>query len=1111
MSGKGKRLNPFQHALERPDTYIGSIVTTNRETQTHHNGKIVTKRIKYNPGMFKCYEEIISNAIDNKWRSDEAGIEMSKIIVTADRETNEITVLNDGLDIPAERMSYEYTDPVTQKVTTDDLYPAELYFGYMLSGTNYDDSEDRKTSGKNGMGSKACNVFSKQFIIEHVDKDGRKFVQVYKNNLTERSTPKITKTKVKPYTKISFILDFERFKYPGIDDDLENLIHKTCFDTAMITNLPVTFNKSRIRVPDLTKYAKLYYGNTNMMHLSSDSGEVVMVDIRLESDDFLSADEPKHVSFVNGCYTKDGGVHVDAWRNAMVTPFVKKFNDKKKVKTTAKDVYPYIAVFVKCELDKPSFDSQTKDRLNSPKPTITNPTAADIDKMLKWPFVASLIEKLEMKNIMKLEAKEKKTTKRKTFGDKADDANEAGGSKAMQCTLYITEGLSAKSFVTSGKSAIPNGHDFIGAMALKGKLINVRNAPKKQVLENTEVGLIKDILGLRVGMDYRKDANFKTLRYGKVNILTDADDDGIHIRGLVLNFFYELYPTLVERGDFLEAMSTYVAVAKKGKTKEVFYSNPQYKRWEDANTDKKVDVKYYKGLGTSRPEDAKACFKDPQVVKYVTDGDEEMMMSLAFDKDETDERKRIICEERTEKDFVYQGSLSLSNFVNDQLIIYLKMCISRAVPSYIDGFKESQRKVFFGITKSKLKKSMDLERLAGAVKNITGYHHGGVSLQNTIVKMAQGFVGSNNIPLLIPDGQFGTRLMGGEDAAAPRYISTKLEEITKHMFSEIDYPLLEYRMEDNLLVEPKYFIPILPIVLINGAEGIASGYSTKIPCYNPVDIIRWINVWLKDRSRVAKLDPLKPWYRNFTGEIDVKGIKWSSTGRLQPMKKKNWWVVDELPIGVWTNKFKACLDDMINDKKTKNTVLEYKEYNTGNSVKFEIRVGKDFTPDIKANMKILHKNGSMSNMWLIDENGVPVKFNNPEEILDKFCHFRFGFYEKRKEYLERVWKIDLQKAENRFRFIRDVKDRKIDLYKEEEELEKELSNFDKVDDSYDYLLSIQMRSMTKKRMDELEKEIDSIKNKLENMQGSSASDLWMNDLTRFYEEYKKFLKTRTEE
>ena len=128
--------------------------------------------------------------------------------------------------------------------------------------------------------------------------------------------------------------------------------------------------------------------------------------------------------------------------------------------------------------------------------------------------------------------------------------------------------------------------------------------------------------------------------------------------------------------------------------------------------------------------------------------------------------------------------------------------------------------------------------------------------------MAQNFVGSNNINLLEPNGQFGTRLQGGKMQVAPRYIWTKLNKLTKLIFVPDDNPLLKYNLDDGQKVEPEWYIPIIPLVLVNGTEGIGTGFSTKVPSHNPLDIISNINNILDGN----KYSPMKPWFKNFTGK-----------------------------------------------------------------------------------------------------------------------------------------------------------------------------------------------------------------------------------------------------
>lgn len=1154
MANKGQRLNPFQHALKRPDTYIGSVKTVNREAWVYDDEKnvIIKKKVKYNPGLLKLVEEIISNAIDNKWRSQKKNVEMKAIEITADKESGKITVWNDGYFISAIKQEYSYTDPSNQKVTKDELYPAELFFGYMLAGTNYDDDEERKTSGRNGMGAKAANVFSKSFVVEHTDpENGKKFVQEYKDNVTWRSEPKVTSYKSKTgYTQISFIPDFKYFNYEGIDNDLFSLIKKASYDCAMITGLNVVFNGEKIKVNTLAKYAKLYFpdGN-NMLSLETKDGDECVIVERMSDKD--ETDGSDHVSFVNGILTRGGGVHVDAWENAFFPALVKAFNarkpkkgEKSVLKTSAKQLYPYFVIFIRCELTNPTFDSQTKDKLNGPeKINVSKPEAAQLAKVLKWDFVSLLEDKLAAKADRAAARKEGNTGAILRFGAKLEDANWAGGKNSKDCTLLITEGLSAKTLAMTGIAAV-KGQDKFGAYAIKGKFINVQNASIREINESEEVNHLKKILGLRSSVDYSKDENFSSLRYGQVWFFADADDDGIHIRGLLLNFFYTQFPSLLNRNYIHSLSSPVIKVTKSPKVILSFYSNPDYKKWQKESTGKEV-VKYYKGLGTFKAGDAKELLEIPKVITYMLEGDEKEYMELGFNSSASDWRKEWITrdmpqdekeEKKEEENFTYEGEMSISLFVDSQLIIYHKMVLRRAIPSVFDGFKEAQRKVFFGILQKRLKKPEQVARLRGTIGEKAVYHHGEKSLDGTIINMAQGFVGSNNIPLLVNEGQFGTRILGGEDAAASRYIYTMLEKISEVLFPEVDENLLSYMMEENTPIEPEFYVPILPMVLVNGTDGIASGYMTHVPCYNPIELVEWIKTWLKNRESTKKLKKLVPWYRNFKGTMEIVKMKtkkenaigWRSKGILEKGEGKEsaWWHIRELPIGLWTGKFKEYLEDLSSytDKKTgKKTTLitDMKTYNTPNTVHFMIKPSKDFIPDMDTagNLKCMQKTTSLGNMVLLNKFGYPIRYNSPEAILEEFCPTRLTMYERRKNMLLKQWALELEKEGNRYKYVKAVVDKVLVMNQEDEKLEadmiklglKKLPHGAKEDPSFEYLLSMQMRSMTQRKLEELQKEVDSTKKKINDMKGKSGSDLWIQELDDFMKAYEKFIKTRNDD
>ena len=535
---------------------------------------------------------------------------------------------------------------------------------------------------------------------------------------------------------------------------------------------------------------------------------------------------------------------------------------------------------------------------------------------------------------------------------------------------------------------------------------------------NKVITEVKQVLGLRSGLDYTRDEFFETLRYGKAWLMMDRDDDGLHIQGLLLNFFYREFPTLLQRG-FVSGFNTAVVQIqfkvpreKKLGTKR-FYTNSEYLSWLKTDEHQEMakyikGTKYYKGLGTIEPKDAPIYFEDPKIVDFTYKGKKEKTMELGFGEkqEDKDDRKKWI-KHRLEKeseghDFggtVYEGDLSIKEFVNDQLILYHKISIRRAIPCIYDGLKDCQRKALYSALKRKYSKQVKFVVAAGNVIADTAYHHGDDSLREAMVKMGQGFVGSNNIPYFVNAGEYGSRMLGTSDVkthASPRYLFFKMEEIVKTIFPEDDFPLYNQLEEDGDLLEYSYFVPILPMLLVNGSNGIASGFSTDIASYNPDDLVQWIRTWLQDRdedtNEVENLDPLVPWYNGFKGKIYLTNYtratiaesilegedkiyikhdkpKWVSEGILEEgtgakvthqgkvvMKSdKGWWHIRELPIGLWTADFKEWLDylEFGTTEGKKRKKLEVKclssvlDYNKANKVHFMIKRTKDYIPDFE--------------------------------------------------------------------------------------------------------------------------------------------------------------------
>ena len=269
-----------------------------------------------------------------------------------------------------------------------------------------------------------------------------------------------------------------------------------------------------------------------------------------------------------------------------------------------------------------------------------------------------------------------------------------------------------------------------------------------------------------------------SLRYGSIMIMTDQDHDGSHIKGLIINFIHHFWPSLLKLEGFIKEFVTPIIKVTKGpQTIQSFFTIPEYENWATDKNLKQFKIKYYKGLGTSTTKEAKEYFNaiaDHQIEFEYHDNDDDEHIKLAFAKALADKRKEWLETYDPVNTFVdhSQPTLRYKDFVNKELILFSVADCARSIPSICDGLKPGQRKIIFACFKRKLTSEIKVAQLSGYVAEHSAYHHGEVSLQTTIVSLAQRFVGSNNINLLMPNGQFGTRVAGGKDAASARYIFT---------------------------------------------------------------------------------------------------------------------------------------------------------------------------------------------------------------------------------------------------------------------------------------------------------------------------------------------------
>ena len=942
--------------------------------------------------------------------------------------------------------------------------------------------------------------------------------------MSETQKPKVTSTRlVKGYTQVTWTPDFERLELVGYTRDIVQLYTRHVLDAAMLSGVSVYLNGKIISVKSLSQYAALYATPTNEKLLIKTDDCTVLV---------TPSSDAQVVSFVNGMYTRQGGQHVDAWSKAIFRPIVEKFNSKggksknKTPKITIADVRQFFRLFIVCKVVRPEFDGQEKNKLESPgvKATVKK---SQISSILKWSVMDNIEDIIRAKEIVTLKKAEGKKSVRVAG---LDPANNAGGKQSHLCSLYLTEGLSAKTFAAAGLQIEVygrSGRDWFGILPVTGKILNVRNSTPTSIASNKVMVSIIQTLGLKHETDYRIESNFRTLNYGRVIVLADADVDGIHIEGLFINVIHTLFPTLFERDEpYVVSMKTPIARVFRGRSKDLlFYDERRFDEYISQATTK-VNSKYYKGLGTTREEDVPDTF-GLKMVEFTNDDQSSTNMNKVFNEKYADARKEWLgrydpntylfsLDDQGEK-----CNMTISNFLNGEMIKFSHQDNRRSIPNSIDGLKEGQRKILYAVRKKKLNfngKSLKVAQLSGYTAEHSNYHHGEQNLQETIVGMASGFPGTNNIPLLYPDGGFGTRLEGGKDAASARYIFTKKEALTDYIFRVEDDPLLTPVNDDGNNVQPEYYIPIIPMILVNGSVGIGTGWSCKVPCFNPLEIINSIREWIVNDGEVMLEDPdtgeefcllpeLVPWYRGFKGEIeDVGDHRFKTKGVLERGKKSDTVEITELPIGVWTNRFKETCETLIASKKLNSL----KNYSTTQSVHFILRESPDGLICNSKNMK-LHSYLLTSNMVLFDSDCQLRKFKTPQEIIDSFCKVRLIYYDLRKKYQVNALKQKLQMLGNKERFITEVTNKTLSVMEQEEvktisDMEEKGYDKDFQDDTYNYLLRLPIRVFTTDKVKELKDDIESLKKDLDTLQKTGIEDMWLKELKELEREYKKWIK-----
>ena len=1146
MPSEYEVLSQLEHVLRRPEIYLGSTEMVTTTDYLYLGGRLIPTVVTYSPAVLKLFEELLANAIDDTRR--DSGCRVVKVNI--DAEMGEFSIYNDG-NIPVRKQAIQNNKEDGENI---EMYIPEIIFGVLNSGSNFDDSKQRLVAGQNGMGAKLANIFSRLFSIEVEDvTNGLKLQKTWRQNMQLADPTKVQRIrpgKKRGYVNIKCAPELARFGIEASQStEWQNtcaVIHRKVIEAAMLTGkqVKVYYNGALLKVNGFKDYVKMITKEDTPLYGSFNDWNIAVAQRRPHHRD---------VSFVNGIETPEGGTHIDYVRGQLFDYISAK--EKRCEGLTLKMFRDYFFVCVEAVVENPKFSSQSKVKLvtssksfkNIFSPKTSSSFKAFCQKVATSKIATNLIaacsEKAETA-IQKADRRNNNQSKKKSLRhiEKLDDANFAGTTNAHKCILVLTEGDSAKTMVRSGLEK--RDMDYFGTFPLKGKLINARMATEKQFHDNVEVQHIKQILGLEHGKKYE---SLKQLRYGKLLIAADADVDGIHIKALVLNMIQAQWPELISLG-FVSALLTPVIKAshRTRKVAEEFYTEAEFEKWKAVTLPPTGSgewfIKYYKGLGTSTTQEAKVLFKNYKDHVYTftdveelngntqsiqsgcaTGGDNadaqtfgiqlgggkspktrgERALDLAFSKENVGERRKWILQEQETRsggiDYKGRTMIDIAIFVNRELIKYSIADTRRALPHVIDGLKTVQRKVIFTCLRRKLydkrgdKAGIKLTQVAGAVIECAAYHHGDASLHSTITGLAQGFMGSNQMPLLEPIGQFGTRLHGGKDAASPRYISTYLSPLARDIFSMVDEQLLAYEEDDGKKVEPTFFVPILPMILLNGAVGIATGFSTFIPTFEIKGVLENVKRLLENRD--ADLEPMKVGFSGFRGSIEqLSPHSWLSRGVAELSQAGHRVHVTELPLYTWTTPYKQWLNscEWIEDVVDRSSEAD---------VDIVIIVSTPFQEESDMYRRLrLCTRISTANMNAFNTEGRIHKYESAEAILREFVECRLVFFQKRKSFIEEGIQHKLVICTNKMRFISEVvggtllvntrKSKMVEHLKEKQYYSDSEKEKEGGDSGFSYLFSLPMHSLTTEYIEKLEREVQELKNELHYYSNSSEVDLY---------------------
>ena len=1052
-------LNYNQHVKLRTGMYVGSkeITENNIWILNKETNELQKQVLKYSIAMYGIIDEIIVNGIDHIQRTSaiKGKNKCDTIKLNFNKDTGVISVWNNGEGI------------IVEKFKDQDYYIPEMIFSKEMSGSNFSSDDSKISAGMNGSGAKITNILSKEFIVETTDlKNKLNYYQKFENGNEIKNPPiinkltKVEKDKKNPFTKITFLIDYKFFNKNGYNNDLANVLEKILYTRMSYVSvycgskIKIYYNDEELQTKCLYDLSKLLLDESDIIKCqlyNKNDKKLNPIDINIGIYD--CQDSQESIALLNGLMVNQG-THI-RFINKLILENLKSKLEKKlkdKVKITNKLISNYLFIFFSGNLTNPDYKNQSKSELSVSESRFKDyefepKVYKKIWEKLETEFDRIYLDKISKENVTK------KTSKLKGI-QFYDGALKAGTKDGSNCTLFVTEGLSASSCIDRGLCSNKSlGYNYYGIYSIKGVPLNARKEieykeikkngkieyiidKKKKLMENERLNSLIKVLNLNYSYSYdlseEGNKEFQTLRYGNIIISADMDLDGGNICSLLLTYFNIFFPNLFKRNIIKVFLTPLIRAHPKDSKKfiEEFYTDDDYNKWLEKNNMKDYNIKYIKGLSGHSKKEVEQLFKNlnKNVYTFNLDDPSKEYFEIFYGID-PDKRKKILSvedeyhepnlEEKLKKHEIscsYQLNVNTKEFQLDN--------IERKMGHMVDGLNPSRRKILAGSMKKFKQSNSEVKvfQLGGFVSESMSYHHGSDSLNKTIINMAQDFPGGRNFPLLLPIGDFGNRKIGGDAAGAPRYIESKLnKKLTDYLFPSIDNDLLEYNVVDGQICEPKYFIPILPTILLEDISLPATGWRISMFARDLDQVINNVKGLIQDETYKVKE------MKYFKNKFKIKEIKNKNINMLVgtykiPSNTKDVVIVTELPPKVWTKTYQEdlekksfidevlineCSDDYINIKVIfKSGELEKLQNN------YKEHEGLDYIEyNLNLYIKLLHCINVYTPKKTVKE------YTKYTDIIYDWFPYRKNCYLQRIERLTILLKYKIIMLENIIRFI----------------------------------------------------------------------------------------------